>query len=521
MKLNKYFLIGAMGLGLFACSDELNENGNQDGNQPQEGTTYVALTLDFGNEARSRAGELPLDPKEDGDPTGNESTVKELRLIVIGAGDKIEYNTLYTGSEDNAENGTKALPSVSDGTATTTISLPSGGSKKFYAVVNEDAAPGENFTINSYLQTAVTKNASSFGVYNTDSNEGTPFVMSNEKEVILNVLDNISKDEAANKNPVTIDVERVLAKVTVQQKEGGMTLTGSNLTLTNLTSKIGNASLITDANKNEIETAGTYRMFKNENGKRTTPYYLTTFIENDTKFDLTKWMEGESGVTTSTNLNTTTNVARFYCLENTHDESQYTQGNTTFVRLTAQMYPTKTAEFKVAGNNDTKTVTLENNENPGLTEPATFYVIERVTGEGNTTFEKSYVTEAHLASLYGTGDDKLINSGATTDDSEGKAEAVRTELATKGYQLSEAYTDGTGYYIVWVNDFANPSAGTYPSTAPIFRNDWYQLILNSITLPGDPKGEIEPEKPIHPATHASVTVKLRKWNLVKHDVDLQ
>lgn len=521
MKLNKYFLIGAMGLGLFACSDELNENGNQDGNQPQEGTTYVALTLDFGNEARSRAGELPSGPIDDGTPEGNESTVKKLRLIVIGAGDKIEYNTLYTGSEDDAENGTKALPSVSNGIATTTISLPGGGSKKFYAVVNEDAAPDGNFTINGYLQTAVAKNASSFGVYNTDSNEGTPFVMSNEKEVILNVEENIPVEEASTVNQVTIEVERVLAKVTVQQKEDGMDQTGSNLTLTSLTGQIGNASLITDASGTEIKTAGTYRMFKNESEKRITPYYSITFVEDDSKFDLTKWLESESGAATSTELTTATNMARFYCLENTHVENQYTQGNTTFVRLEAKMYPTKTAEFTVTTTDGNKTVAPVNQETPNLTAPATFYVITRVTGEGNSTFEKSYVTEAHLASLYGEEDGKLVGTGATTDDLKGKAEAVRAELATKGYQLSDPYTNGTGYYIIWVNDFADPAAGSYPSTAPVFRNDWYELRINSIKLPGDPKGEIEPEKPIHPATNASVTVRVKKWNNVKHDVDLQ
>ena len=37
MKLNKYFMIGAMGLSLVACSDNLDDNQGVNGNASNEG----------------------------------------------------------------------------------------------------------------------------------------------------------------------------------------------------------------------------------------------------------------------------------------------------------------------------------------------------------------------------------------------------------------------------------------------------------------------------------------------------
>lgn len=48
MKLNKYLLMAAMGLGLVACTEnDLVEGGDSNGAQ-NEGSTYVGFTIDFG-----------------------------------------------------------------------------------------------------------------------------------------------------------------------------------------------------------------------------------------------------------------------------------------------------------------------------------------------------------------------------------------------------------------------------------------------------------------------------------------
>lgn len=44
MKLNKYFMMGAMGLSLVACSDNLDDNGQSaNGTNPNEGLRMLLL----------------------------------------------------------------------------------------------------------------------------------------------------------------------------------------------------------------------------------------------------------------------------------------------------------------------------------------------------------------------------------------------------------------------------------------------------------------------------------------------
>ena len=120
------------------------------------------------------------------------------------------------------------------------------------------------------------------------------------------------------------------------------------------------------------------------------------------------------------------------------------------------------------------------------------------------------------------GDGQLVSTGATGDDNDAKAAAVVTELQKEdyGYRFEGPFTGGKGYYNVWVNDLKKTN-GSYENLAPVFRNDWYDLTINDIQLPGDPQPDIDPEEPIHPDTYMAVTLTVRLWNKVTHNVDLQ
>ena len=98
--------------------------------------------------------------------------------------------------------------------------------------------------------------------------------------------------------------------------------------------------------------------------------------------------------------------------------------------------------------------------------------------------------------------------------------AVVEALADDGYAFTDPYKGGVGYYNIWVNDLKKTN-GTYENIAPVFRNDWYDLTIQSIKLPGDPNPDIDPDQPIHPDTNVGVLLKLRAWNKVSHNVDLQ
>ena len=528
MKLNKYFLIGAMGLSLFACSDELDGNGGQDGNQPQEGTTYAAISLKFGNATTARAiGDGPTTGKDDvGD--GNEADIETVRLIVANAAtNKVEYNQLYT---KNAEQN----PTTDNGKYVFAIQP---GEKKIYAFVNEetgndlDAQAAVNSTWNGTTST-VTKKASELGTYNGTSGQGTPFVMSVTEVETWNILSGVTKEqaEAGTKNRVDLNVERMVAKVTVKLDDALVADGGfadQPVTLTALTAQIGNADNITyDKNGSDDAAkykspAKSYRIAYNASGVRQTPEYYNYADQTAdfyTGFDRAKLFSGNAESLynpDATNAGEKNPQTRFYCLENTH--ATYVQANTTFVSVAATMTPNEIVKitYKKQGAEGAEEITLTpNNDNNAA---GTFYLIENAP---NHELINGYILESELAELYGDKDDDIVN-GTETESAE-KAKAVIKELGNnnRGYVFSEPYTDGKGYFNVWVNDLKDTN-GNYMNKAPVFRNDWYALTIKSIKLPGNPTPDIDPEQPLHPDTNIGVTVKVKAWNSVGHDIDLQ
>ncbi len=533
MKLNKYFLIGAMGLGLFACNDDLNENGNQDGNQPQEGTTYAAISLKFGNATTARAvGDGPVTGKENkGD--GNEADIQTVRLIVADAAtNKVECNHVYT--KDAAQN-----PTI-DGRYVFAIQP---GEKKIYAFVNEEK--GNNLetaaAVNNIWDgttSTVTKKASELGTYNGTSGQGTPFVMSVTKVETWDILSGVSKEqaEAGTKNRVDLNVERMVAKVTVQLADALVADNGfanQPVTLTALTAQIGNADNIT-YDKNGADDAAkykspaeSYRIAYDVNGVRQTPEYYN-YADNTEDFykgfERAKLLSGNAeslyapNATGDAKKNPQT---QFYCLENTH--ATYVQANTTFVSVAATMTANKVVKIayeKATGTeNDNdyvaeKIIPTTNNEN---TTAGTFYLIEAASDHN---LIGGYILESDLADLYGTEKNDITDGNET--ELAKKAAAVIAELGknNRGYAFSEPYTNGKGYFNVWVNDLKDAD-GNYVNKAPVFRNDWYDLTINSIELPGNPTPDIDPEQPLHPDTNIGVTVTIKPWNKVGHNVNLQ
>lgn len=508
MKLNKYLLMAAMGLGLVACTEnDLVEEGDSNGAQ-NEGTTYVGLKINFNSSSTRADGDQPIDG--DGDDTlyddegdGNESKVSDVRILVTDAEGNSQYNAVVTPTSNNGNN--------------IYIFPITPGIKKFYAVVNGNALGLSTDLANwTGSQLTLTKKASDLYEYSTTDTEGKGFLMSSVAAVEQTIQDNVSKDAviAGTANNVTIAVDRVVAKVTMQLKSG-LTFENQTATLKTLTCQIGNADNLKydkdgedDATK--YTTTGTYLMAYDDKGVRKTPYFDYPLDGMDwTDFDQTDLLNAPGTVIYENGAATSTSTARFYCLENTHAGSgKYLQGNTTFIRVKAEMIPNSAKQFTYS---DSQVTISDRVTMP--TDPETFYVI---TAAPNQDDQGSYVFASDLAGLY---DDLVTGIPATTNDE--KAAAVVDALAKSyNYNFTEPYTDGCGYYNIWVNDMKNEN-NQYLNIAPVFRNDWYNLTITSLTLPGSPKEGLDPEEPIHPNTNVGVTLTVRDWNMVNHNVDLQ
>lgn len=505
MKLNKLFLMAVMGLGLFACSENELEGNGPEGAQ-NEGTTYVGLKINFNSSSTRADGDQPIDGDGDGqtyvtDAEGNEAAIRDVYILIT---DEDGSNPQSLTDENATKSGDIYIFQIQP------------GKKKFYAVVNAKALGIDLSSWKGQDKFSLTKKALELCDYNTDTDNGKGFLMSSVEAVPLTVLDNVTQQqvEEGEANSIKITVERVVAKVTMQLSEELAKQDGfkdQTATLKNLTCQIGNADNIKydkagASDDAKYSTAGMYLMaFNNTSGVRETPYY--NYVEKGgafwDNFSENKLLANEQSIYPVDN--NTPKTARFYCLENTHASGNYLQGNTTFIKVAAEMIPNSAKQFAYS---DSKVTISDKQTMP--TELETFYVITAAPDQND---QNAYVFAADLAALY----DDLVPGGIAVDN-DAKAAAVVEALATYNYHFTKPYTGGCGYYNIWVNDMKDANGQSF---APVFRNDWYNLTIQSLKLPGSPTGDLDPEEPIHPNTNIGITLTVRNWNKVNHDVDLQ
>lgn len=505
MKLNRLLLMSVIGLGLFACNNnDLVEGSGPEGTQT-EGTTYVGLKINFNSSSSRATGDQPVDG--DGDNTlyddeeadfTIESKVNDVRIVVTDENGNSQYNGVVRPTSNNNNNDIYLIEITP-------------GIKKFYAVVNgESLELGEQLSSWAGEQKTLSMKASQLYQYNNNGTDGKGFLMSSVEAVERSIQNNITEEDvkAGKANNVEITVERVVAKVTMKLNENGIKEEG--LTLKDLTCQIGNADNLEYATGAKTYTpAGTYLMAYNEGNVRKTPYFTYPVTNTDdfwAEFDQTNLLGSETSIYPN-------GTARFYCLENTHANTEpknYLQGNTTFIRVKATMIPKSAKQFTYTAGTEPE-VTISNRSEETPVTPQTFYVI---TSAPNQDDQDSYVFASDLAKLY----NDLV--GGESIDTDKQAAEVATALANQGYYFTEPYTAGCGYYNIWVNDMKDAENQTL-NIAPVFRNDWYDLTITSLTLPGSPEENIDPEEPIHPNTNVGVTLTVRDWNKVNHDIVLQ
>lgn len=321
MKLNKYLLMAAMGLGFVACTEnDLVEGGDSNGAQ-NEGTTYVGFTIDFG-ENKTRATK---------DATEEESKINTAYVILA------DGNTI-SQIASTPESGKYVLQTTP-------------GSHDFYVVVNPETAPTTANTVDDYFNTGVAIEASEFADITTPS-----FLMASEAKNTFDIADGITKEQAIDgrdytTNSFTINVERVAAKVT---------MTCENPVL---------------ADKNGGEAGGTISdMAFNLHGGATKAYRMrqNPFAEIvDNAWDYS--VNSKTVATSLDNITLSGNVA--YCLENIHDAATgYKTGNTTYLTLYTKFQPTNVVDCA------DEIKALKPNTQP---EGSSFYVVKEGEFAGN------------------------------------------------------------------------------------------------------------------------------------------
>lgn len=361
MKLNKYLLMAAMGLGLVACTEnDLVEGGDSNGAQ-NEGTTYVGFSLKF-NASNTRAtGE------EDG--TEAEQKINTAYVLMTDASDKIEKVLSFTG--DNDKGVTEGEGYYKD--KGKFLFKTSAGVHHFYAVVNPETVPTENTTIDDYFKQAVTLEVDE--IPSIIDVESSNFMMASEDVLIASVEDGVTEEEALDgpNNSYTIYVERVSAKVT---------MTCDDKTLTNATNNAGGTLANTQFTLNQ-GVGGFFRMAQ-----------ASIIADEDNTFEYISgptsvYIKGTDPSEDVDNIHRS--AAPVYCLENIR--GSYLQGNTTYLTLQTTFTPAKVV--------DCADEIKELKEN---TTTGTFYVVKQGELAGN------YIMETDLTT-YQNGDDSKLPAG--------------------------------------------------------------------------------------------------------------
>lgn len=354
MKLNKYLLMAAMGLGFVACTEnDLVEGGDSNGAQ-NEGTTYVGFTIDF-SKTQTKATET-----ETG--TAAEQKINKAYVILAASGNISQIAETPKGTSNNKY-----------------VLQTTPGPHDFYVVVNPTTAPTVGTSIDAYFNTGVVIEANEFANTTTDSES---FLMASVKKETFDIADGVTEEEAlagtdATANNFTINVERVAAKVT---------MTCENTTLTNATN---NADGTITTPKFTLKGGATmsYRMAQSAINEITGNAWTNTSSPTDVY------------VKTGAETDLHEKATPVYCLENIHKTGAYLQKNTTYLNLQTSFVPAK-----VVNCNSEETVgALKDNPNAANSTAASFYVVKTGSLAGN------YILKDELDTFQGGDATKFPN----------------------------------------------------------------------------------------------------------------
>ena len=379
-----------------------------------------------------------------------------------------------------------------------------------------------------------------------------------------------TKEEAQSKPGTTVHVERGLAKVTVGSNStsnyfatGGASATGTKYSndkviITDWTLDVTNNSSFPvhvtsglndkttgypDIWKNETAAAGTAATSRFVSQLNTTGAFKRVYWGIDPNYsmalsDLEKCKEqftiaDAAGTKVKWN-NGSGSDKPLYCLENTFDIKNMTQGQTTRVLLKATYTPkalekeTDKTFFMIGNSSDfwTKTTLTKQIENKAKE------VLNTTTGvtatlKGNLLEGGTHVLDATNVEIKSGEDDRTAD---VVDEINKKLGLDKN----KGIGI-KTYKEGVSYYIARIKHFGDELTPWKEGDATyneenlkwlgrygVLRNNWYDLTIEKISGPGYPDvPEVKPTDPDDEDTkYINVSVKILSWAKRTQNVDL-
>lgn len=247
--MKKFYLISALAVALASCSSDLEtQSGQNDSSKGKGEENYIAVNIVAANAATRADAVASSSNYEDGE--GDENAVNVVRLyffdasgnpFVVYEDDEDNSYSYVNVTEDFLDQG-KDSPNVEKIlTATAAVTLPKGEfPSQLIAVINpdnnlsdltmaslEDVEGATN--INNVTGTFATSKPSSFVMSNSVYSDGAQTNPQKMETVSISASNFFNVAAAAQANPVTIYVERVVGKISVTSS---LTPVTSNVTTT-------------------------------------------------------------------------------------------------------------------------------------------------------------------------------------------------------------------------------------------------------------------------------------------------
>lgn len=591
MRIKHFFGLAVIAAMAASCSSN-NDLVNGGNGENETGASYASITINLPTTSGTRAGS-DNDQFEEG--TASEYAVNDATLVIFKKGTESSENdftyveTAKLGNLDPWNNDNTIGITTESTTITAKLEQAKvGKTGDYYALVilNNETSTGTKVTLPSGSITYGAWNAATNAKNLLDNTKG--FYMANAPQFTaagvepstLVYIKGIyrTKEEAQSKPGTTVHVERGLAKVTVGSSstgdnyfaKDGASATGTKysndkveitdwaLDVTNKSSfpvhvTSGLMAGITPTDPTDQTVPAYADIWTNEEATAGTAA-TSRFVSHADAFKRVYW-----GIDPNYSMGLTeldkckeqftiadaagTSVAwkkgsgsdnPLYCLENTFDINNMTQGQTTRVLLKATYTPkalekeTDKTFFMIGNSSDfwTETTLKKQIENKAKE------VLNTTTGvtatlKGNLLEGGTHVLDATNVEIKSGEDDRTADV----------VNEINKKLGLdkdKGIGI-KTYKNGESYYIARIKHFGDDltpwSAGseTYGENNlnwlgryGVLRNNWYDLTVNSISGPGYPDvPKVNPDVPDDENTkYINVSVKILDWAKRSQSVDL-
>lgn len=519
MKTKQLFFCSLTGLALLTTSCSSNDEALNGGDgTTSEGKTYAQIAISVANSATTRTT-TPGNTGDEAYGDDAEYTVNDLTVVLANENDiamQVITPTLKTAT--NTDDDDKLVRVTEPFTCTP-------GTYKVYVLANyknsQDALTpiikGSTDMKAEFGITDIAKLSTTGKFFMT--NASAPGKQDIKEVATGKELNDAGKDEtkegaATNLNILTVNVERAVSKVTFDNtdnqsfnvmvgdnKIAKATLEGASLINLNKKMYLVKEGLATNKPAG-VTDVWPYPMDPNYSQTSIDEAYCKANFEqrSATKFPAPS-------------------TATFYCPENTMEASAQLNGQTTGVVYKVKYEPVD-AYYTELAKNGTDSYSKMFAKVLALTDKdvdITETMFTTADNEDGTFYSyNGYVFKSKAAAC-------LYKAIATNTD--GKAETVNTNFTNdkdKGEGI-QTYTKGYCYYTAWIKHNPTSTVTMEQDKYGVVRNFWYELKVNSIKKLGYSKPTYE--KPTDPddkeEASIQVQVKIKKWRLVKQNVDLE